>query len=144
MLETLLRLKWYSHWMYFQKDGFESFKNGGKKIQFKDKEISIFIQDDGKISFVLDSGERCDYSPIIATTENKNPENSLVQLNHYSFITNRDQISKDMIPFFEEAGIFAISLMQRTVAFQFFAAMQNETIESIVNDLAQVVPNKPE
>lgn len=132
IVESLIRLKEYSHWMYYSDAAINKLKLS--KTIHKNHTFNIFPLKEGLITATLETGSVGIYGVKIITGEIKH---GIDNIDIQTKLLNKDKLSKEDIEYFEEIGIFVCSYFQRLVAFTFFCRMQYETINGIANDLMQ-------
>lgn len=129
--ESLERLREYSYLMY--NDPAFIKKLNEKVIEFEGNKIQLNITDEGSIKLIVNSDTEILYNVMIDTAE---PLNKSVENLKYSYIiVNKQELTSKYIEFGMKIAWIALSYFQRLVAFTFFSRMQNETIDSITNDL---------
>jgi len=139
--ESLIRLREYSRWMYFDPKAFEKLE--AKEIEFKNEKFSIKLDKDGYILMMLKGGPTGIFEAKCIT--DKILPNSLDNVNHLVRLLNENEIRDEFdktnesnyyVSYFKEAGgAFVSSYFQRSVAFLFFARMHDETLDGVANDL---------
>lgn len=131
IVETLQRLKDYSHWMYYDERAINLFSQ--KKVQFEGHEFFLKIEDDGKIRMVLENNVACLYD-VRAVTTNK-LQNSLDNIRIEAKPIYYSDKNSEYLDYFNKASVFVCSVFQRAIVFTFFCRIADETIDSISNDL---------
>ena len=132
--EALVRLQQYARWMYSDSGGVAVFANN-RRIH-NGREFSIGIESTGQISATIaDNGIRVIYDTLITTRPLSGPD-SLDNIDYRVRVANLNSLSERDAEYAREISCFALSLFQRTQAFQFWARSAPETINGIAHDLA--------
>lgn len=134
--EALVRLQQYAIWMYQTPDGITAFSKN--EMSDEGRKFSLSIESDGRIAAILkDTGSKVIYDTMTTTVPTQ--ENSLDNIDYRIRIANPEDLPAGDVEFGRRIGVFALSLFQRTQAFQFFSVMQSGTIDRIATDLSLAV-----
>jgi hypothetical protein len=131
--ESLIRLKDYSYWMYYDKKSKELLEK--QIIKYEGHKFSLSLTDYGMIKMILENGIECLYDAKIVTMPLR--ENSIDNIDIQARIMNKSDLTPEYIEFFTKAGGFVCSYFQRATAFTFFCRMADETIDGIASYLVQ-------
>lgn len=135
--EALVRLQQYAIWMYQTPEGIAAFSKN--EMSDEGRKFSLSIEPDGRIAATLkDTGSKIVYDTMTTTAPTQ--ENSLDNIDYRIRIANPESLPTEDVQFGKRIGVFALSLFQRTQAFQFFSMMQPMTIDRIAADLALANP----
>ena len=131
--EALVRFQQYAIWMYQTPEGIAAFSNN--EMSDEGRKFSLSIEPDGRIAITLkDTSSKVVYDVMTTTAPTR--ENSLDNIDYRIRIANTESLSAGDVEFGKRVGVFALSLFQRTQAFQFFSLMQPGTINRIATDLS--------
>lgn len=133
--EALIRLQQYAQWMYHTPAGVAAFARNS--AEHAGRRFSFSVQKDGLIAMTLaDTGAKALFN-VVVTTSPLQTEHTLDNVEYRVGLVNAADLSAEDAEFAREGRVFALSLFQRTQAFQFFCRMQPPTIDGIARDLAQ-------
>lgn len=132
--EALVRLQNYAIWMYHTPEGVALFKRQTRT--HNGRTYSVSIEPDGRIAMTLaDNGAKIIYE-VMTTTAPLRSEHTLDNVDYRARIANADDLLPSDVAYGQEVMVMALSLFQRTQAFQFFCRVEPETLTSIARDLA--------
>lgn len=133
--EALIRLQQYAQWMYHTPAGLATFAKNST-VEHAGRRFTFTIRPDGRIvATLLDNGAKALFD-VMTTTGPLRTETTLDNVDYRARVANSDELSAADALFAREILILALSLFQRTQAFQFFSRMEPVTLNGIARDLS--------
>ena len=123
----------YGYYMYCTPMGVERF-NQESSITFKDKEIEVKLEDNGRYSInILNTDISADIDVAYVTVPPQ--ADTMLNMSPRYHILNRKEIPEEYHEYIEEAAVFAVSMAQRSIALPFFAGISEGSLDYLEMEL---------
>ena len=134
--EVIERLQDYACWVFGTKASAENLSK--RKTTHNGRQFSISIDEKGYYDVNLDNGAVCKFAARVVNYPSS--ADCIDNVNfEYSILNAEDLLPQDLA-YSKEVSIFVMSLLQRTVAFNFLSRMTEQTVDELVKDLSQAGP----
>lgn len=132
--QVLVVLQDYARWMYHNPEAIEKLQK--QEISFRGHKLKLSIAPNGSVEITLGTTELIGKYQVFSVTAPLREGDGIENIEYKIGLVNADEIPKEFLEIFRDAGMFALSYFQRANAFSFLARMTPETIDSLTNDLS--------